>query len=83
MSALLGRFTPAQVPPRLALALAAATLLILIAVAAGVLLEGLLSRGAALALRLTHHSPPRKSPARIRLDELDARLRARERESQK
>ncbi len=36
-----------------------------------------LTRGAALALRLTGRRPPRKSPTRIALDELEERLRHR------
>lgn len=41
-------------------------------------LELALTRGAALALRLTGHTPPRKSPTRVALDELEKRLRDRD-----
>ena len=41
------------------------------------LLELLISRGVALALRLAGRMPPRKSPTRIALDELEERLRRR------
>jgi hypothetical protein len=61
------------------------TLLVLLAVLVLVgiflafkVLEVVLTRGAALAVRLSGRTPPRKSPTRIALDELEERLRHRE-----
>jgi hypothetical protein len=56
-------------------------LAVLVVVLAVLLLVGvfelLLTRGAALAVRLSGHKPPRKGPIRVALDELEDRLRGR------
>jgi hypothetical protein len=77
MIQLLGRVPPVQISPRQALAIATLLAVLVLAIAGGLLLEALLSEGAALAFRLAGRKPPRKSPARMALDDLDARIRAR------
>ncbi len=64
--------TPAQTEVVL---LVAATLLA-VAIALAVF-ELLLTRGAGLVVRLTGRTPPRKSPTRIAIDELEERVRRR------
>jgi hypothetical protein len=62
-------------------AVAVLALVALLALGAAVYLVGelIFGRGAELTLRATGHQPPRKTPARTAIDQLEDRIRGRRR----
>lgn len=66
---------PINLTPEQAMALLLAVAALVCVLLAVAILELLIARGAAFALRLAGRPPPRKSPTRVALDELEERLR--------
>ena len=50
---------------------------VLLLMIAGAALDALLARGGSLWLRLTGRTPPRDTPTRVAIDELEARINKR------
>lgn len=63
------------VTPEQAAAIAAVVLAVLAVLVVGVLLEAVVGRSVGWVLRRFGVMPPRKSPARIAIDELESRVR--------
>ncbi len=72
---LIGRVSPVQLSPQVGWLLAAAAGLVLLVAVLRILFEAAIGRLIGTLLRLTGHPPPRKSPARMAIDELESRLR--------
>ena len=67
-----------QLTPEQSIVVAIVVGAIVLTVLIAILLEALIGRGAGWLLRLLGVPRPRKSPARIAIDELEARVRARD-----
>ena len=70
-----------QLTPEQSIVVAAVVLAIVLAILISLLLEAVIGRGAGWLLRLFGVRPPTKSPARLAIDDLEARVRARDDQS--
>jgi hypothetical protein len=73
----MGRRIPINLTPEQSMVLLLVVAAVVVVLVALAVLELVLGRGAAFALRLGRRPPPRKSPTRVALDELEKRLRHR------
>ncbi len=73
----MGRRIPVSLTPEQSMVLLLVVAAVVVVLVALAVLERVLGRGIALALRLGGRPTPRKSPTRVALDELEERLRHR------